>query len=164
VAYLTFVAAVPEVQIAAIRSDATYVLSPTLIKGVSHVVSYWIQVQPLGQILQTVIDGGDCLNNDFWHPLRAPMLHLSITVPQLTESLKKAWTDVNDNGTEQDEWLASEMDRLLTVMNHGVETGACIVTALDLPGDYDRARRVRIPWMAPQADHGVPRRRRWKLW
>ncbi|MCA9238083.1 MAG: hypothetical protein KDA44_21565 [Planctomycetales bacterium] len=157
-AYLTLVAAVPEDQIEAIRSNAAFVLTPTLIKGVSHLLSYWIQVQPLGKILNSVVDGGDCLNKDFWHPLRPPMVHLPTAVAQLTGSLKTAWSDVSDYSANQDEWLTSEMNRLLAVMEHAVNTGACIVTALDLPGDHDRAKLVRIPWMATTAEHGVPRR------
>ena len=151
-------------QVAAIRIDAAYVLTPTLINGVSHLLSYWIQVQPLGQILNSVIDGGDCLNQEFWHPLRPPMVHLPVDLAQLTESLKKAWSDITANSTDQDEWLSSEMSRLLAVMEHGVEIGACIVTALDFPGDRDRAKHVRIPWMPPTAEHGPPRRSWWKLW
>jgi len=163
-AYLTLIAAVPDEQVAAIRTDATYVLTPTSIKGVSHLLSYWIQVQPLGQILNSVIDGGSCLHKEFWHPLRPPMVHLPNELAHLTESLKTAWSDISANSTEQDEWLTSEMIRLLAVMDHGVETGACIVTALDLPGDHERAKRVRIPWMPSTEEHGPPRRSWWKLW
>lgn len=163
-AYLTFVAAVTEDQIEAIRNDAAFVLTPTLIKSVSHLLSYWIQVQPLGQILNSVIDGGECLNNDFWHPLRPPLVQLPTIVDQLTRDLSKAWSDVSDAPPVQDEWLTSEMNRLLAVMTHSANSGACIVTALDLPGDHDRAKRVRIPWMPPTADHGAPRRSWWKLW
>jgi hypothetical protein len=163
-AYLTLVAAVPEIEVAAIRDDATYVLTPTLVKGVSHLLSYWIQVQPLGQIMNSVIDGGDCLNKDFWHPLRPPMVHFPPAVSHLAESLNEAWAAMNNSASDQDDWLTSEVNRLLIVMHHAVDTGACIVTSLDFPADQERAQRVRIPWMPAAPEHGVPRRKWWKLW
>jgi hypothetical protein len=163
-AYLTFIAAVPEAQIGAIRSDAACVLKPTLIKGVSHLLSYWIQVQPLGQALNSVIDGGQCLNEAFWHPLRSPRVHLPQEVVQLTGSLYTAWSDLSERPEYKDDWLTSEMARLLEVLFCAAETGACIVTALDLPGDHERAKRVRIPWLPPTAEHGSPGRSWWPLW
>jgi hypothetical protein len=163
-AYLTFVAAVSEDQVEAIRKDAVFVLTPTLIQGVSHLLSYGIQVQPLGQVLKSVIDGGDFLNKDLWHPFRPPKFHLPFAVAQLTNDLSKLWNYVSDPSEVRDNWLTSEMNRLLAVMHHGADSGACIVTALDFPADHDRAKRVRLPWKPPTAEQGAPRRAWWKLW
>jgi hypothetical protein len=135
-----------------------------MINGVSHLLSYWIEVQPLGQLLNAAIDGGVCLNKDFWHPLRPPMVHDPEAVARLVNDLSREWESIRESGASADDWLSSEMDRLLTVLTHASETGSCIVTALDLPGDTERAQRVRIPWRAFSATHGRKRPRWWKLW
>lgn len=146
-AYLTLIASVAEEQIDALRLDSTVVLFPTMIKGVSHLLSYWIKEQPLGYLLGTAIDGGEQLSPDLWHPLRPPMVHRPTFVARLADDLSAAWTSVQQSSTFEDEWLAFEMQRLLTVMDHAAQTNECLVTALDAPGDLDRAQYVRIPWV-----------------
>jgi hypothetical protein len=163
-AYLTFVAAVPHQQIDAIRADETTVLTPTMVNGVSHLLSYWIEIQPLGELLARTIDGGEPLNESFWHPLRPPMMHEPDDVASLAKDLTITWQSVRAANASDDEWLDSEMNRLLAVMSHACDNMDAIVTALDLPGDDERAQRVRIPWLPYSEMHGAKRRRWWSPW
>lgn len=163
-AYLTLVAAVPEDGVAAIRADERTVLEPTMVKGVSHLLAYWIQAQPLGELLARVIDGGEVLSDTFWHPLRPPLLHHATEIASLTDELVSAWTTMHDVPKHVDEWLGFEMTRLLAVMKHARDSGAALITALELPADSERAQRVRIPWEPYSPEHGVSRRRWWLPW
>ncbi len=163
-AYLTLVAAVPHEQIDVIRVDEKTVLAPTMVKGVSHLLGYGVALQPLGELLARAIDGGERLNESFWHPLRPPMMHTPADVSSLASALTLEWQTVRSATTVDDDWLDGEMARLLAVMVHARDNREAVVTALDLPSDDERARRIRIPWLPYSKLHGAKRRRSWLPW
>jgi hypothetical protein len=146
-AYFTLMASVLEAEVEALRQDSALVFQPSLVSGASHLLSYWVQLQPLGQLLNEAVDGGEVLHGDFWHPLRAPMFHRPPKVRSLAEHIDAAWESVKGEMPQDDGgWLVIEVNRLLRLYRHAAAAGECVVTALDLPGDQERARRVRIPW------------------
>jgi hypothetical protein len=146
-AYFTLMASVTEASVDALRQDPSLDLHPTLVSGASHLLSYWVKTQPLGQLLNEAIDGGELLHGEFWHPLRPPMFHRPIRVRSLAEQVETAWDSVKAEMPRDDGgWLVAEIGRLLRLYRHAATAGECVVTALDLPGDEERARRVRIPW------------------
>src|SRR5262249_13848083 len=110
-------------------------------------LSYWVQVQPLGQLLHEAIDGGELLHSELWHPLRPPRFHRPPQVRSLAGQLGEAWEaakpemPVDDGG-----WLMAEVRRLLRLYRHAAQVEESVVSVLDLPGDEERAQRVRIPW------------------
>lgn len=75
-AYFTLMASVAEAEVDALRQDLSLALHPSRVSGASHLLSYWVKVQPLGQLLNEAVDGGELLHGDLWHPLRPPMFHL----------------------------------------------------------------------------------------
>jgi hypothetical protein len=164
VAYLTYLAVVPAAEITRLREDSRYVLRPLLVQGVSHLLSYWVQVQPLGQILNTIIDGGDTLQPELWHPLRSPRVHDADQVLQLTESLESALREISLEALPDGDWLSMEVARLLVALQGAVEAGACLVTALEPPADVERACRVRIPWTSSAVKTPLPQRKWWRFW
>jgi hypothetical protein len=140
-------ASVGEAEVDALRQDPSLHLHPTLVSGASHLLSYWVKAQPLGQLLNEAVDGGELLHGEFWHPLRPPMFQRRIKVRSLAEQIETAWESVKaDMPTDDGGWLVAEISRLLRLYRHAATAGECVVTALDLPGDQERARRVRIPW------------------
>ncbi|WDI44593.1 hypothetical protein [Bremerella sp. P1] len=159
-AYLTLCAVVPTQQVEQIRADSTFILQPTQFEGVSHLLAYWIEVQPLGRVLGEIVDGGELLHEDLWHPLRPPMIHWSDDVLRLRDELAAAWKSYGGNQPD-DDWLTIEVRRLRRGMSHAVDQEACLVTALDMPGDTERARRVRMPWMPAEND---PEPSWWENW
>jgi hypothetical protein len=147
VAYFTLMASAAEAEVDALRQDPSRLLRPTLVSGASHLLSYWVQVQPLGQLLQDAVDGGELLHSELWHPLRPPMFHRPLMVRSLTEQVGAAWEIAKPDIPQDDgDWLVAEVGRLLRLYQHAAAAGECVVTALDLPGDEERASRVRIPW------------------
>jgi hypothetical protein len=137
---------VAEAQVEAFRQNLSTVLQPSLIAGLSHLLSYWVHMQPLGQLLNEAVDGGELLHSELWHPLRAPMVHMPSTVHSLANRIEAAWEAVKEMPQDDGEWLAGEVNRLLRLFRHAAILDECVVNALDLPADEDRARRTRIPW------------------
>ncbi|HLQ45472.1 MAG TPA: hypothetical protein VK137_12125 [Planctomycetaceae bacterium] len=160
-AYLTLMASVAEHEVEALRQETSLVLHPTFVTGASHLLSYWVTVQPFGQLLNQAVDGGEQLHQEFWHPLRPPMVHHPSDVRSLTEQIAKACENLGSD-LKNDDWLSAEVDRLLSVFRHAANSGECVVTALDMPGDEKQAKRVRIPWKPPLvADTRQPW---WRFW
>lgn len=163
-AYLTLLASVAEADVDAFRQNPTIELHPSLVSGASHLLSYWVKAQPLGQLLNEAIDGGEVLHDSLWHPLRSPLFHRPPKVRSLAGQINAAW-DLAKAEIPKDDggWLAGKMSRLLRVYLYAATAGEGIVTALDIPGDEERSKQVRIPWgMAPPLTE--PGKHRWKFW
>jgi hypothetical protein len=162
-AYFTLMASVAEAEVDALRQDPSLALHPSLVSGVSHLLSYWVKIQPLGQLLNEAVDGGELLHGELWHPLRPPMFHRPLKVLSLAHQVEAAWEGVQAEMPQDDGgWLVAEVNRLLRLYRHAAAAGEGVVTALDLPGDERRARRVRIPW---EASTTTERNNRWwRFW
>ncbi len=148
-AYLNFLLSVPEEQVDALRKDASILLTPTKLTGVSHLLGYWVKVKPLEKLLGEVLDGGEIVNAVLWHPLRAPMFHRPEAVKDLYIRLVEAWKDVLSTPATAEgdfDWYKSEMSRLLTLLEHAANRNECVVSVLEPPADPERANRTRIPF------------------
>jgi hypothetical protein len=89
--------------------------------------------------------GGELLHGEFWHPLPPPMFHRPPKVRSLAEHVEPAWEGMKADIPQDDGgWSVAEVSRLLRVYRHAA--GECVVTELNLSGDEERARRVRIRW------------------
>ena len=75
-AYFNLLASVPEKDVERLRADPAFLLRPTLVSGASHLLAYWIQIQPLGGLLARALDGGEVIRPELWHPLRPPLQDL----------------------------------------------------------------------------------------
>lgn len=164
-AYLTLVAAVAEDQIATIRENERTVLKPTMVEGVSHLLAYGSSMQSeFGDLLTRTLDGGERLNETFWHPLRPPMYHGAVDVAILANDLVRQWELHRERDDVDDQWLHFEIKRLIRVMTHALDQASAVVMALELPSDLERAQRIRIPWKPYSPGHGAVRRRWWLPW
>lgn len=147
-ASFTLMASVAEADIDAFQRDPARDLHPSTVSGASHLLSNWVQLQPLGRLLTEAVDGGEILHTELWHPFRPPKFHRPARVGAIVNQLNAAWAsakvqipDEHDGG-----WLVMEVNRALRFYQHAATAGECVVTALESPGDPERAQRVRIPW------------------
>jgi hypothetical protein len=148
-AYLNLLASVAEAQVQAVRQESSQLVCPSMVSGASHLLAYWVKVQPLGQLLHEALDGGELLHSRFWHPLRPPMLQHPAAVQTLTNRITDAWEEAQQGDLPGDrEWLAFEIGRLLRLFRHAAGAGECVVSALERSGHPDRADRMQIPWRA----------------
>ena len=146
-AYLNFLVAAPEVDVLALSRDTSVVLEPSLVVAVSHLIGYWVEVQPLGKIVGQAVDGGLAVSPDLWHPLRQPVYHRAEAVQALHLQLVEEWERVlADKPVPEDDWYRIEIEKVLRLFRHASDQTECVVSVLERPADHERARRVRIPF------------------
>ncbi len=149
-AYLNLLASVPEQQVQALRQDSTLLLRPSLRVAVSHLIGYWVEIQPLGKLLGQAIDGGEPISKNLWHPLRSPVFHGPEMARTLYQGIDDAFRDAR--GPQADEsdwdWYRDEINKVLRIFRHASDRGECVVSVVEPPADAERADRVRIPFEA----------------
>lgn len=88
-AYGNYLASVSENEITNLAAQPTELLDAHKIEIVSHLVAYWVKVQPLGRVLGEAIDGGNVLSEALWHPLRRPKYTRRIELSLSIESFHR---------------------------------------------------------------------------
>lgn len=145
-AYANYLASVAEEQVASLADDPSRALDPHALVVVSHLVPYWVQVQPLGKLLVEAIDGGHVLCAALWHPLRPPVYHPPGRVVGLDGELSRAWERAaSAHPVPETDWYRIEIGKVLKVYRDAAEHGLCVVSALAPPVDAERASRVHVP-------------------
>jgi hypothetical protein len=140
-AYLSFLASVPESEVLAIRADAEVRLQPSLIVYVSHLIAYFVEVQPLGELLGKAIDGGEILNDKLtFRFLRflSPTYHNPQSVRLLHADLTASWQQATQDKSSDlgsDMWYRMEIGKTLQAFEHAAKRGECLVSAIE-PRSY----------------------------
>ena len=131
-AYLNYLVSVPLADVEALRADPATPISRSLTVAVSHLVAYWVQVQPLGQLLGHAIDGGTVINPSLRHKLRDPNYHDPDTVRSLFSQLVLAWNAaISAEPIPDDDWYRIEIEKVLRLFAHAAEHGECVVSVLE---------------------------------
>ena len=131
-AYLNRLYSVPLSDIEAVREKADATIAPSFAVSVSHLVAYWVQVQPLGQLLGQAIDGGAMLSGTLRHKLRDPCYHEPEAVRLLSAELAEAWEQaIASHPVGSDDWYRMEIEKVLRLYAHATEHGECVVSVLD---------------------------------
>ncbi len=99
-AYLNLLAAVDPKQVANLRDDPSFRLTPSRVEGVSHLLGNpgWITHQLLVSVLAEALDGGELLIGLLWHPLRVPKYHRPSEAGALASNLDQVWGDRDREG------------------------------------------------------------------
>jgi hypothetical protein len=154
-AYLNLLASVSQEEVAAFIRDPQRPLKYHLVQGVSHLIAYWVEIQPLGYLLRQALDGGHLLSATLWHPLRHPTYHSPDDVRAFLPQLSQAWDSALAQSApwSEDDWYRIEIEKVLRVFEHATACGGCVVSVLQPPADRWRARRVRVP-LVPASSAG----------
>ncbi len=146
-AYLTYLASVPEDRLAAYREDGKSSLKSTLTREVSHLIAYWVEPQPFRRLLGEAIDGGQILSPLLWHPFRVPLFHDSRKTRELSLVLTREYIHLTHihPPLPEDDWYKVEVEKVLEVLGHAADRGECFVSMLESPSDGKRASRVVLP-------------------
>lgn len=146
-AYGTIIASAPLDSVLAYREKASSSLPPSMVIQVSHLLAYWIRVEPLGNVLGSCVDGGEVLAPRLWHPFRAPLVHRPEAVTRLASELEEAWNQIlkQHGEVEDDDFFHPQITKLLKLFQHASTQGEAVVSFLDKPADHARARKVELP-------------------
>ena len=146
-AYLNYLVAAPEADVLVLSRDSTFVLEPSLVVGVSHLIGYWVEVQPLGQLLGQALDGGIVVSPGLWHPLRPPIYHKAEAVKALHQQIAGEWQrELAANPVPQDDWYSIEIEKVLRLFRHASDRSESVVSVLERPADHERGQKVHIPF------------------
>jgi hypothetical protein len=131
-AFRNYLVSVPLAAVEAVRDGRSDVLTSSLTVSVSHLIAYWVQVQPLGRLLGQAVDGGAVLNNTLRHQLRDPCYHDPDAVRSQYVELSNEWQRTTSaHPVEPDDWYRIEIEKVLRVFAHAAERGECVVSALE---------------------------------
>jgi len=146
-AYLTLIASIAESEIAHFRECSIELMAASKIEYVSHHLAYGVREEPLGKLLGQAIDGGEPLREDLWRPFRSPLAQTLEMVKTCWLRLSEAWSTVlRRKEIAEDDWYKIEVTKVSDIFEHASRNTECIVSALEPPTDFDRAKRVRIPF------------------
>lgn len=151
-AYLNLLAAVDPEQVAHLRDDPGFRMTPSKVVGVSHLLGNpgWVTHPPLVAVLAEGLDGGELLAGSLWHPLRVPIYHPPGEVLSLAPRLEDAWVaTLAEWPLPKDDWYRIEIEKVLAAFHHAAAVGEGVASILQPPFDEERASRVVIPLVAP---------------
>ena len=148
-AYSSTLASVPQERIAAFRRDTAVSLQASKVVCVSHLIAYWVQVHPLGQVLGEVIDGGQMLHPDVRHPLRSPAVHSAGSVPALHQKLRSAYDAASaEEEGPKDDWYEPQIRQVLGILAWAGERGEAVVMRLGWPYNEALEAQGALPRLA----------------
>ena len=145
-AYLKTFASVLVDVVRRLTENASHVLSPSYREFVSHFLAYRVDPRPLGALWGGSIDGGERIDPQAWHPIRAPIVPCPGVVQELFVQIQEEW-DVHraDHIFKVDLWYRMEIDKLLAVFRHAAKCDECVVNVAHPPTNPERADRVLMP-------------------
>lgn len=130
-AYQNYLCSVAVARVEAFRQDQNESLQATRSVICSHGMAYWVQVQPLGQLLGEAIDGGQILHENLNHPLRPPKIHdvdsVAALYPELIAARDAAY------GLEplpEDDWSRVEIEKVVDIFKWAYLHQECVVSIL----------------------------------
>lgn len=132
-AYGVMLASIHESQIEDFRARRIADLSIIDRFTCSHLLAYWIPVQPLGRLLEEALDGGEELRADLRHPYRVPMYHPPLWTKVLAEQLRAEWAKGLQGGLGAKElsYFGSEIPGVVSLFENASLRGLGIVSILD---------------------------------
>ena len=149
--YTVFLASVTADSIERCRSVGDVDLTTSMVASCPHDLVN-VEVQPLGAVLAELIDVGQPLRNDGWHPLRAPVVVDPETAMARSRRLDEAWRAAEPElGGLMGEVLGGDIDAIRTLYAHASANGEWVVSYLSAPADPALAARAFVPTTSTSA-------------
>jgi hypothetical protein len=143
--YTVHLAAVTADEIERARRSGASELAASKVVALSHDLVN-LDVQPLGAIVAELLDVGQPLRNDGWHPLRAPIVVDPETAMARARRLEDAWTVAEPElGGLMGEAVGPDIDAVRTLYAHASANHAWVLSYLSAPDDPALAARSLVP-------------------
>ena len=147
-AYGNYIAAVSWLDVVRLRENYQQKLKPLKVSFVTHLTSYWVQEQPLGECLAEILNSGEDLSASFWHPFQTPKVHPPKATYSLEVKLQTAWGELTseDKATHG---FQRDIAEILDVLKTAIATEGAFLSVLEPPADEERASGVACPFDEP---------------
>jgi len=143
--YTAFLASVTAESIERCRTSRDHQLAVSMVSSFPHDVVN-VEVQPLGAVLAEVIDVGQPLRNDGWHPQRAPVVVDPETVMARSRRLDEAWRIAEPElGGLMGDVVGDDIDAIRALYAHASANHEWVVSYLSTPEDPQVAERTLVP-------------------
>ena len=105
-----------------------------------------LDVQPLAEVLAELVDVGQPLRNDGWHPLRAPIVVDPETATARARRLEDAWRAAEPElGGLMGDVVGGDIRAVLDLYAHASASNEWVVSYLSAPADPRLADRSLVP-------------------
>ena len=127
-AHLCTIASVPDHLVREIRNPADLLRVASKFAYASHYIA------ASAPEIKQAIDGGTPLDTDTWHPVRGFMLNDPAAVFDHTQRLKRLIEEMATptHRLHKDDFIHTELAKVVVLFRHASLTGESIVTCLDL--------------------------------
>jgi hypothetical protein len=143
--YTVFLASVAADSIERCRTTGAVDLATSMVVSCPHDLVN-VEVQPLGAVLAQLIDVGQPLRNDGWHPQRAPVVVDPETAMARSRRLDEAWREaLPELGGLMGEVLGGDIDDIRALYAHASANHEWVVSYLSAPEDPALAERAFVP-------------------
>lgn len=132
-AYAVQLLSVPEAAVRAYQRGEIPSLTPSKVVLCSHLLAYWVTVQPLGQCLQAALDGGEKLREDLHHRFRPPTWWSAAAVEELAHQLSTTWQKVLSTQAipDPEDWYRVEITKVVELFAHARAQQEAVVKMLE---------------------------------
>ena len=104
-------------------------LQPSLSLVCSPLVASWVDLEPLGSLLQRAVEGGAPLEG-LWNQVRAPLSHPPDAVEELARELGRAWLQAGQTPVACDDFFIGEIGRVVQLFAHAAAQKQAVVSAV----------------------------------
>ncbi len=132
---------------AAAASDAPVLTASSSVSLAHDLVN--LEVQPLASVVAELVDVGQPLRNDGWHPLRAPIVVDPETAMARCRRLDDAWAaGAPELGGLIGDTVGPGLDAVRTLYAHAAASHEWVLSYLSPPDDPELAARTLVPTVA----------------
>ena len=95
----------------------------------SPLVAQWVDLEPLGSLLQHAVDGGAPLGG-LWNQFRAPLTHAADEVRRIAQELGRAWLAAGQTPVACDDFFIGEIGRVVQLFAHAAGANEAVISAV----------------------------------
>jgi len=146
-AYGNYLVSIKESDLRLLNTDVTAIIEPSYEVMVSHMMAYSIEEQPLGQLLDHILDKGAIVNKSYYHPLRVPLYYTNKEIKDIYLKATKIWADtLKNHAIAHNDWYRVEIDLILSVVEYAFEHNEYLLSVLEPPFNHEDLSLVQIPF------------------
>jgi hypothetical protein len=110
----------------------------------SPLVAQWVDLEPLGSLLQRAVETGAPLRDGLWSAVRAPSVHAPGEVAELARNLGEAWIEAEQTPVACDDFFIGEIGRVVQLFTEAASRGEAVVSLVPPVREGKEGPLVRV--------------------